>query len=60
MVQIQNNFTEMFLMMPSINIDDNMATRAKNKKKSLNDISIATSQYIISSCIRIQMSDSGP
>ena len=33
MVQIQNNFTEMFLMMPSINIDDNMATRAKNKKK---------------------------
>ena len=47
-------------MMPSINIDDNMATRAKNKKKSLNDISIATSQYIISSCIRIQMSDPGP
>ena len=42
MIQIQNNFTEMFLMMPSTKIDNNMATRAKHKKISLNDISIAT------------------
>ena len=60
MIQIQNKFTEMFLIMPSTKIDDNMATRAKNKKKSLNDISIATGLYIISSCIRIQRSDPGP
>ena len=32
MVQIQNNFTEMFLMMPSTKIDNNMATRAEHKK----------------------------
>ena len=49
----------MFLMMPSTKIDNNMATRAKNKI-SLNDICIASGQYIISSCMRIQMSDPGP
>ena len=33
MVQIQNNFTEMLLMIPSTKIDNTMAARAKNKNK---------------------------
>ena len=59
MVQIQNNFTEMFLMMPSTKTENSMATRAKIKIY-LNDISIVTGQYIIFLWMRIQMGDPGP
>ena len=59
MVQIQNNFTEMFLMMP---LYQNSLTAWPPEliiKISLNDISIATGQYIIFSWMKIQMSDPG-
>ena len=64
LVQIQNNCTEMFLMIPKNWSEclaqlNNMATRAKIEI-SLNDISLATGQYIIYSCARIRVSDPGP
>ena len=66
LVQIQNNFTKMFLQMPSTKIDQNVqfgwTTWLPELKKeiSLNHISLATGQYIIYSCARIHVSDQEP
>ena len=66
LVQIQSNFKEMFLMMPStknwsecLAQLNNLATSAKNRNIFINDISLATGQYIIL-CARTQVSDQGP
>ena len=45
LVQIQNNITEMFLMMPSTKIDQKV--QLGYKSLSLNHISLATDQYIM-------------
>ena len=64
--QIQNNNTEMFLMMPFTKVDLNVylcwTTWPPELKTEiyLNDISLARGQYIISSCARIHVSDTGP
>ena len=64
--QNQNNFTEMVLMLPSTNIDKKLrlcSTTWLPKLRieiSLNQISLDMGQYIIYSCARTQVSNSGP
>ena len=65
LIQIQNNFTEMFLMMPSTKIDENVylswTTWPPELKIeiSLNSIFLATGQYIIL-CANTQVSEPRP
>ena len=65
LVQIQNNFTEMFLMLPSTKIYQKVQLDLAtwlielSIEISLNHISLATYQYIIYLCARTQVSDPG-
>ena len=64
LIQIQNNFTEMFLVIPCTKIAYTIQLDCKEPPKlkieiSFNNISLTTCQNIIS-CARIPVSDPGP
>ena len=66
LVQIQNNFTEMFLMLPSTKIYQKVQLDVAtwppelNIEISLNHTSLASYQYIIYLFARSPVSDPGP